>query len=97
MHVHVTSDCSLLGVRGVVAALRSASDPSTSRRLGSMVGAGRSRTSTVLGRGTKPHRSAGALRHSGEHLHFSALSNGDVRKAAYSVQEKGARPSLSLH
>ena len=29
MHVHVTSDCSLLGVRGVVAALRSASDPST--------------------------------------------------------------------
>ena len=29
MHVHVTSDSSLLGVRGVVAALRSASDPST--------------------------------------------------------------------
>ena len=29
MHVHVTSHCSLLGVRGVVAALRSASDPTT--------------------------------------------------------------------
>ena len=59
--------------------------------------AGRSRTATVLGRGKKPQRSAGALRHVGEHLHCSALSDNDMRKAAYSIQGKGTWQPLSLH
>ena len=51
----------------------------------------------MLGRPTKAQRSLGALRHVGEHLHCSALSDNDMRKAAYSIQGKGTRQPPSLH